>query len=89
MRIVNYIEHPRLKITIFHYQDAYSVKCEASKMEQTIQFRENEMSTDLEVIDFMKNGLIDKIDQLFFDISSARVLSSKLKSEEDNFDVII
>ena len=89
MRIVNYIEHPRLKITIFHYNDAFSVKFEASKMEQTIQFREGEMTDDKAVVTFVNDHVLDIMDKHFFALSSARVDFMRLSRGEEEFDVII
>lgn len=89
MRIVNYIEHPRLKITIFNHNAAFSVKFEAGKMEQIIQFREGEMHSDTDVIDFVKGKVLESIDKHFYNISESRVLFSKLKSTDDEFEIII
>jgi hypothetical protein len=42
MRIIGYIEHPILKITIFKMDNKISVKLESGLYEQTYKFRDSE-----------------------------------------------
>ena len=42
MRIIGYIEHPVLKITVFKMNNKISVKLESGLYEQTYKFRESE-----------------------------------------------
>jgi hypothetical protein len=37
MRIAGYIQHPNMKITIFHYDGRYSLKFETPQFEQTFK----------------------------------------------------
>lgn len=39
MRIIGYVEHPRLKITVFKMDTRLSVKFETGMLEQTYKFR--------------------------------------------------
>ncbi len=55
MRIIGYIEHPSMKITVFHMNNRYSVKFELGLYEQTYKFRE---STELDDFDTIQR-LID------------------------------
>jgi hypothetical protein len=55
MRIVGYIEHPVLKITVFKMNNRISVKLESGLYEQTYKFRE---SDDLATMEQVKQ-LID------------------------------
>lgn len=48
MRIIGYIEHPNLKITVFKMDNKLSVKFESGLYEQTYKFRATE---NLEKID--------------------------------------
>ena len=47
MRIIGYIEHPRLKITLFKMNNKFSAKFEIGLYEQTYKFREGTKLTDL------------------------------------------
>lgn len=42
MRIVGYIEHPNMKITVFKMENKLSVKFESGLFEQTYKFRDGE-----------------------------------------------
>ena len=41
MRIVGEVLHPQCKITIFHYNEKYSVKIETTLYEQTYKLRDS------------------------------------------------
>lgn len=51
MRIVGYIEHPILKITVFKMDNKYSVKFESGLYEQTYKFRSGDAIERLEDIE--------------------------------------
>lgn len=42
MRIIGYIEHPSMKITVFKMENKLSVKFESGLYEQTYKFRDGE-----------------------------------------------
>ncbi len=48
MRIVGYIDHPTLKITVFKMDNKYSVKFETGLYEQIYKFREGEANNGME-----------------------------------------
>ena len=48
MRIIGYLEHPVLKITVFKMDDRVSVKFESGLYEQTYKFRSGEGVESLE-----------------------------------------
>jgi hypothetical protein len=48
MRIIGYIEHPVLKITVFKMDNRLSVKLETGQYEQTYKFRSGEGVETLE-----------------------------------------
>jgi len=53
MRIVGYIEHPILKITVMQMNNRYVLKLEANMLEQTYKFHEDDnlrTMTDIEKI---------------------------------------
>jgi hypothetical protein len=50
MRIIGYIEHPELKITVFKMDDKLSVKFENGFFEQTVKIRSFEGMASLEDI---------------------------------------
>ena len=47
MRIIGYIEHPTLKITVFKMDDKLSLKFESGLYEQTYKFRASNEINDL------------------------------------------
>jgi len=48
MRVVGYIEHPVLKITLFKMHNKYSVKFETDLLEQTFKFRTGDAIENLQ-----------------------------------------
>jgi hypothetical protein len=48
MRIIGYIEHPVLKITVFKMDNRVSIKFETGQYEQTYKFRSGEGVENLE-----------------------------------------
>ncbi|HPA36986.1 MAG TPA: hypothetical protein PLA16_11520 [Chitinophagales bacterium] len=48
MRIVGYIEHPVMKITVMQMNERYVVKLEANLLEQTYKFHEDDRLRTLE-----------------------------------------
>ncbi|MEM8523554.1 MAG: hypothetical protein AAGG68_02865 [Bacteroidota bacterium] len=93
MRIIGYIEHPQLKITVFKMNNKLSVKFESGLYEQTYKFRESE---DLKNIEQMKhlvdNQLIIQVEQGLAQMHQIKnqALSRYLPPVEDNeFDTLI
>jgi len=93
MRIVGYVEHPTLKITVFQMDNKLSIKFETGMYEQTYKFRATDELKTLEQIktlvegDFVNNVLAEfqKMHQFKND-----ALSKFLpQEEEDEFEEII
>ena len=53
MRIVGNIDHPVMKITVFHANNRYSVKFETGLYEQTYKFRDSDDIHSLEDIQLL------------------------------------
>ena len=93
MRIIGYIEHPHLKITVFKMNNRLSVKFESGLYEQTYKFRESE---DLKNIEQMRQ-LVDN--QLIIEVEKGLAQKHQHKNqalarylppiEEDEFDTLI
>ncbi len=92
MRIAGYIEHPRLKITIFEMENRFSVKFENPLFEQTYKFRKGEHLHQVSDI----QSLVDKAFIRSVEVQMeqlAKIRSAALEriapNPEDEFDVII
>ncbi len=46
MRIVNEVNKGLMKVTVFHYQDKYSLKFEKNSIDYIIKFKENEVTEE-------------------------------------------
>lgn len=60
MRIVNEINHPQCKITIFSWNSKYLIKYERSLIEQTYKVPETEVTGDEEIIKLVEGALLKK-----------------------------
>ncbi len=89
MRIVDYIKHPRMKITIFQYEGKYSVKMEASTLEFNLKFREGDISDLDELKNLLKQDIIAKIDANFNEVSTSLLHHAQGKKEDEEFEPII
>lgn len=88
MRIAGYIENQEYKITIFHYQNRYSLKIENPYFEQTFKLSE-ELFPDVETVKkIVDEPFLSDCDQRFKSMASTMQthLQSKLqetKNEEE------
>ncbi|MFK7936015.1 MAG: hypothetical protein AB8G22_21050 [Saprospiraceae bacterium] len=87
MRIIGYIEHPHLKVTVFKMDNKLSVKFESGLYEQTYKFR---MTEQLETLEDVKK-LVDMPFLLAVEEELQRMhrvrnaaLSRKIKTSETN-----
>lgn len=93
MRIIGYIEHPNLKITVFKMDNKLSVKFENPLYEQVYKFRDSEQLDSLEDV----KGLVDPafigqvLDQLTTMHQSRQAALERFSpaEEEDSFEEII
>lgn len=94
MRIIGYIEHPGIKISVFKLDDRFSVKFEMGQYEQTYKFRG---SKDLDGLEELKrlidNIFIASVEKEFRRMQHNTHLAMerfyRSRSEEDEFDEII
>lgn len=93
MRVLGYLDHPFLKITVFKTDTRLSVKFENGQMEQTYKFRPTEQTNSL-------NELRQLIDEVFLQtvISRFQEMEKDFQStfsrnapntEEEDFPTII
>jgi len=93
MRIIGYIEHPVIKITVFKMDNKLSVKFESGLFEQTYKFRQ---SDDLEKIEDVQR-LVDTtfINNVLAEFTTMNQLKNTAlsrflpESTSDEFDEII
>ena len=92
MRILGYIEHPRLKITIFKNDDKLSVKLESSLYEQTFKFRsEQNLETADDIRRVVDGDFMATVEQNLT-LMHATKMNALLRNntiEVDEFDEII
>jgi len=93
MRILGYIEHPSLKITVFQMDNKTSVKFETGLYEQTYKFRSMDALKNIENIKKLVEGeFVNNVLQEFqkmHQLKNDALVSFLPKEEEDEFDVII
>ncbi|MFN0212715.1 MAG: hypothetical protein ACKVT2_00550 [Saprospiraceae bacterium] len=74
MRIIGYIEHPILKITIFKNDGRSSVKFENSSYEQTFKLGEDERFVTLEGVQKLVDGpMVEKVLEGFRQMHGTRL----------------
>lgn len=93
MRIIGYIEHPSLKITVFKMDNKISVKFETGLYEQTYKFRiDNHIDGLASVQKLVDATMIEEVTQLF---SKMHVMKNQAierfvpVEEEEEFEEII
>ncbi len=93
MRIVGYIEHPSLKITVFQMDNKISIKFETGMYEQTYKFRTMEELKTLEEIKKLVNGnFVNNVLQEFqkmHQFKNDALVEFLPKEQEDEFEEII
>ncbi len=93
MRIIGYIEHPSLKITVFKMDNRLSVKFETGLYEQTYKFRTGPgMETMEDVKEKVDEALLQEVEVLFVQmhqIKNQAMMRHLEVKEEDEFDEII
>ena len=93
MRIIGYIEHPNLKITVFKMDNKTSIKFETGMYEQTYKFREMDELNNMEKIkemvnnSFVKNVLTEF--QKMHQFKNSALSNISQKEAEEEFEEII
>ncbi|WP_367389344.1 hypothetical protein [Lewinella sp. LCG006] len=93
MRILGYLDHPILKITVFKTDTRLSIKFENSNFEQTYKFRPTEQTNSLkELQKLVDETFVNQVMTLFqqmeqnFEVSFQRNFP---EAEDDDFPAII
>lgn len=84
MRIAGYIEHPGMKITIFHYQNRYSLKFENPYFEQTFKLPEDLFPTVDSVRDMVSAAFLKEVENRFMNMATQMhsILHKTAESEQ-------
>lgn len=92
MRIVGYIEHSSLKITVFQMDNRLSIKFENGQYEQVYKFRSGEGVDRMHEAQALVNeDFIANVQLLFAQMHQLKMqtLASQVAAEEDEFEEII
>lgn len=93
MRIIGYIEHPSLKITVFKMDTRITVKFENAHYEQAFKFRmTNQLSNVQDVQRLVDDKFLEGVQQQFKLMNGTKVQAMDrfmVKDVDDEFDVII
>lgn len=93
MRILGYLDHPIIKITVFKTDTRLSVKFENGNFEQTYKFRPTEKTNSLHELqqlideDFV-NEVLQRFQQMEQDFNSAFQRNFPADTEEDFPEII-
>ncbi|MEN0003314.1 MAG: hypothetical protein AAF798_04195 [Bacteroidota bacterium] len=93
MRIVGYIEHPHMKVTIFKMANRYSIKFEIGLLEQTYKFRTGDQLETIQdvrqlVDKSFQTGVLEQFQQLQA-LRRAAEERYRDQAQENEFDTII
>ena len=69
MRVVNEINHPDCKITIFNWNNKYLIKLETGPFEQTFKIPEFNVASDKDVLRIVNDDFIQQAMARFADMS--------------------
>lgn len=93
MRIIGYIDHDYLKITVFKMDDKISMKFESGMYEQTYKFRSGEgVETMEDAQKFASPAVMAQVEQILGTMHQTRLaglVSLNPLTEEDFFDEIV
>jgi len=90
MRIVSEWSYKHVKITVFHYNEKFSLKAEDNLMEQIYKFRDGQINSLDDIKTKIKPAFYDKIIEIFEEMKSNRNTIFEVEmNNEDEFDVII
>ena len=73
MRIVGYIEHPVIKITVMQMNNRYVLKLEANMLEQTYKFNEDDnLRTMADIEKMVDESFLNECLKRFSDMNKSR-----------------
>jgi hypothetical protein len=79
MRVVREISHPRLKITIFNWNNRYLIKLEQGSFEQTFKVSEFDIASEEDLMKIVDTEFLNESEERFEDMAQ-----SLFKSQERN-----
>ena len=77
MRVVGEIPHPRLKITIFNWNNRYLIKLEAGFFEQTFKVSEFDITSDEDLKKIVDAEFLKEAEARFDDMAQSLLKSQK------------
>lgn len=93
MRIIGYIEHPTLKITLFKMDNKLSIKFESGFYEQTYKFRAaNGLETADDLTKLVDASFIEAVNEQFIQLHKIKLQAMTRHmppKQENEFEVII
>lgn len=93
MRIIGYIEHPHLKISVFKLTHRYAVKFESGLYEQTFKFRESEQINGLAALqNLVDQAFLSKVENTFVTMHQTKMEAVNRNNpvmDRNEFDTII
>lgn len=92
MRIVGYIEHPSLKITVFQMDNKWSIKFENGQYEQVYKFRSGEGVDKLQdAQELVNQDFIEQVQIFFTQLHQLKMkaLAARNTIDEEEFEEII
>ena len=93
MRVIGYIEHPTIKMSIFKMDNKLSIKCEGGLCELIYKFREDDSLKNAEDVNRLVDAhFVESVEKQLMEMQEARfaLLSRKQpRSLEDEFEEII
>ena len=94
MRIIGYVEHPSLKITVFHMNNRISVQFETGTYSQIYKFRESDQLKNIQQVQaLVDESFIQSVQENFVAMHKTQnAAMSKfltVEGQEDEFEEII
>jgi len=89
MRVVSEWNYKHLKITIFHYNEKFSLKAEDNLMEQIYKFRDGQINSVNDIKEKIKDSFYDSVISTFEKMGSHRDAIFLPDDNEEEFDIII
>ncbi len=75
MRVVKEIAHPKIKITIFSWNEKYLIKLEQGPLEQTFKVRELDLTSEADLDHILDDIFIQKALNRFTEMYESLALS--------------
>ena len=71
MRVVGEIQHPTIKITLFHWNNKYLIKLETPFLEQTFKIPEHDLTSDEELREIIDGPFLNEVISRFEGMSKS------------------